>query len=717
MHKQFRPRKLLLTALLITFVLITSAGEAQALMIKMELDELTETSDAIAYGTVTGVHSQWDEEQTNISTTVTFSVKKGLKGGRQGETITVIVAGGEVDGIGQYVSDTPRFKSGEEAILFLQELKQEKLPRRQIQPRHFEMSGNFQGKLILPPDNKEKTLQQIEESISVFTAENRTAKDFPATIEKEVVSGDGFVYNGMRWYGTSPVVPYKVNSSYETRIDHIQAAASTWSSAGANFALSYDGIHSRIGRAERNNINEIMWYNLNSDQTLALATVWYSGDRILENDMVFNTMFNWSTDGYPYYDVQTIALHEFGHWLSLGHSPIYESIMYYQNKGIQRTLHSVDISGIRYIYGGAGAEVPVNDNFADRLILETSSGQTTGTNINASTETGEPDHAGTTGGTSVWWEWTPPANGQVEFNTFGSSFDTLLAIYTGSSLTNLQSIASNDDYGGTYQSKVDFNAMAGTAYKIAVDGWRTSTGDIVLSWQFTPDPCSVTAPDQPDGPDSGTAGEQYVYTATGGSCSNGHDLEYRFDLGNSTVTGWDASPSVTASWAKPGIYNMRAQARCSIQTEQESPWSASREVTINDPVYNLTVSIEGEGTTSPEPGTHAYSRGNSVGLNAEPAEGWLFEHWVIDEIIFEDAIQTVVITADMEATACFSEEPPVPEYILTISATGEGTTTPAQGSHSFTEGTTVQLTASPAENWHFEKWIVDGAEFFEPAID
>ncbi|OPL14710.1 MAG: hypothetical protein AVO34_00830 [Firmicutes bacterium ML8_F2] len=716
MNKQIRSGKLLLTALFIIFVLIAGAGEAHALMIKMDLDELTETSDAIAYGTVTGAHSQWDEGRTGISTTVTFSVKKGLKGSRQGETVTIIVPGGEVDGIGQYVSDTPVFKSGEEAVLFLQELKRDILPRRQIHARHFEVSGNFQGKFIIPPDNKENTLRQIEESISASTAENRTAKDFPATLEKAVVSGDDFVYNGMRWYGTSPVVPYKINSSYETRIDHIQAAASTWNSAGANFEFSYSGTHGRTGRAERNNVNEIMWYNLNSDQTLALATVWYSGDRILENDMVFNTMFYWSTDGYPYYDVQTVALHEFGHWLSLGHSPIFESIMYYQNKGIQRTLHSVDVTGIRYIYGAAYAEVPVNDNFADCLMLEGPSGQTTGTNVNASKETGEPNHAGTTGSASVWWEWTSPANGHVEFNTFNSSFDTLLATYTGSSMTSLQNIASNDDAEETFQSKVDFNTIAGTVYKIAVDGWGASTGDIVLSWQFTPDPCSVTAPDRPNGPDSGTTGEQYVYATADGTCSNGHDLEYRFDLGEDTITDWDASPSVTASWAEPGIYNMRAQARCSIQTEQESLWSAGREVTINDPVYNLMISIEGEGTTSPEPGNHAYNEGTTVNLNAEPAEGWLFEHWVIDETIFEDAIQTVVITADMEATACFSEKPPVPEYILTISATGEGTTTPSQGSHSFTEGTTVQLTASPAEDWHFEKWIVESIEYSETAI-
>jgi len=51
--------------------------------------------------------------------------------------------------------------------------------------------------------------------------------------------------------------------------------------------------------------------------------------------------------------VQSVAAHEFGHWLSLDHSSNTEATMYYRT-GLgdtkQRTLNSDDISGTRSIY-------------------------------------------------------------------------------------------------------------------------------------------------------------------------------------------------------------------------------------------------------------------------------------------------------------------------------------------------------------------------------
>ena len=52
----------------------------------------------------------------------------------------------------------------------------------------------------------------------------------------------------------------------------------------------------------------------------------------------------------------------------------------------------------------------------------------TGTNVGATKETGEPDHAGNVGGASVWCRWVAPADGTVTFDTFGSNYDTLLAV-------------------------------------------------------------------------------------------------------------------------------------------------------------------------------------------------------------------------------------------------------------------------------------------------
>lgn len=66
----------------------------------------------------------------------------------------------------------------------------------------------------------------------------------------------------------------------------------------------------------------------------------------------------------------------------------------------------------------------------------------------------------------------------------GSTFDTLLAVYVGNSLTNLIPVTPDDDRAGFHTSAVLFNASAGTVYQIAVDGLAGARGDIVLSWSL-----------------------------------------------------------------------------------------------------------------------------------------------------------------------------------------------------------------------------------------
>jgi len=44
----------------------------------------------------------------------------------------------------------------------------------------------------------------------------------------------------------------------------------------------------------------------------------------------------------------------------------------------------------------------------------------------ASTESGEPTHAGLPGGKSLWWEWTPSSTANVRVTTTGSAYDTTL---------------------------------------------------------------------------------------------------------------------------------------------------------------------------------------------------------------------------------------------------------------------------------------------------
>ena len=123
---------------------------------------------------------------------------------------------------------------------------------------------------------------------------------------------------------------------------------------------------------------------------------------------------------------------------------------------------------------------PPNDAFANRIVITGTSDTVTGSNVWATKEPGEPDHAGDAGGKSVWWRWTAPLDGTVTVDTIGSSFDTLLAVYTGDEIWDLTLVASDDESGGNSTSALTFSATAGTVYQIAVDGYQGDSGSIVL---------------------------------------------------------------------------------------------------------------------------------------------------------------------------------------------------------------------------------------------
>ncbi len=124
--------------------------------------------------------------------------------------------------------------------------------------------------------------------------------------------------------------------------------------------------------------------------------------------------------------------------------------------------------------------VPSADLFADATVLTGTQVSVAGNNVGATAEPGEPAGEGTNGEVnSVWWNWTAPESGWVEINTFRSSLDTVLAVYTGPSVDNLTLVAANDD-AFDMQSQVLFPVSAGTTYHISVDGYASDTGDILL---------------------------------------------------------------------------------------------------------------------------------------------------------------------------------------------------------------------------------------------
>ncbi|HYN35393.1 MAG TPA: hypothetical protein VEV82_00295, partial [Actinomycetota bacterium] len=108
------------------------------------------------------------------------------------------------------------------------------------------------------------------------------------------------------------------------------------------------------------------------------------------------------------------------------------------------------------------------------------------------------------GGSSVWYRWTPASDRTVTIDTFGSDFDTMLAIYTGANYGSLALVTSNDDLvGAGFTSRVRFSVFAGTTYQIAVDGFNGATGNVVL--RLEPDRVDTAITSGPSGIMSSTS--------------------------------------------------------------------------------------------------------------------------------------------------------------------------------------------------------------------
>ena len=158
-------------------------------------------------------------------------------------------------------------------------------------------------------------------------------------------------------------------------------------------------------------------------------------------------------------------------------------------------------------YGGQGAITlnlypgPVNDDFATATDLgSAASASVTGSTTNGSFEFNEPDYSNPmTGvpnsyGGSIWWKWTAPASNTLEVvDTAGSSFDTILDVYTGISMSSLTSVRHCDDTADDHHSRVAFPVTAGTTYYIRVVGRNAATGAVKLNLQNYSAP--VTAAD------------------------------------------------------------------------------------------------------------------------------------------------------------------------------------------------------------------------------
>lgn len=105
---------------------------------------------------------------------------------------------------------------------------------------------------------------------------------------------------------------------------------------------------------------------------------------------------------------------------------------------------------------------------------------------NATSSASDPQPACATGvrGRSVWYRYTPPRDGTLLVDTFGSTYDTVLSAYTGScgSLARVTNGCSDDT--GDLTSQIAVPARAGVTQTFMVSSVDSEDGTLAFALQF-----------------------------------------------------------------------------------------------------------------------------------------------------------------------------------------------------------------------------------------
>ena len=135
----------------------------------------------------------------------------------------------------------------------------------------------------------------------------------------------------------------------------------------------------------------------------------------------------------------------------------------------------------------ASTLAPPNDAFAKATVL-TGAQRELSSAIGATVEAAEPTTAGITPSRSLWYSITVPSGQALTLDTQGSGFDTVLGVYTGSSVGSLSLVGENDNaLTGVTFSRVVVNPTTATTYRIKVDYKAGKAGAVSLNVGYADD--------------------------------------------------------------------------------------------------------------------------------------------------------------------------------------------------------------------------------------
>ena len=138
--------KMLRALVLFTGLLLALPAARATTVIPPTFDELVANAEMIFEGTVMTIRSEWTGQGSDrhIVTYVTFKIEDSIKGSL-GDTYTIRMFGGTVDGQTIEVTDAPRFKTGDRDILFVEHNGTQFIPLVGIMHGRFHVQADANG--------------------------------------------------------------------------------------------------------------------------------------------------------------------------------------------------------------------------------------------------------------------------------------------------------------------------------------------------------------------------------------------------------------------------------------------------------------------------------------------------------------------------------------------------------------------------------------------
>ncbi len=362
------PFTFLVSLICVSFLQLTLPSAVQATEINSQLVKQATGADSIVIGAVVDLYSFYDGDHNNIYTSIEILSQEYLKGDLNQTRLFLTIRGGQVGDIQECVSDVPNFEQNEKVVIFLMENAASttfgsSLSLNPANSQAYSLYGGKDSKLTVH-GNKVNDLELNDFKHLIGNILNGSTIS-PAVFQfpSAAITAPYLIKPYVWLHPPSPVITFRVNENIPDCTGEgaaVQTAASTWGSAGALFSFAYAGPTSAIS-SSLDGVNDISWNYLGAGDTVGVTTTWHnvSTGYLVEFDIEFNSYHWWSTASnptYPYFDVQTIALHELGH--AVGLADLYNSsdsaaVMYgYGTPGTKRrTLTADDISGIKAIYG------------------------------------------------------------------------------------------------------------------------------------------------------------------------------------------------------------------------------------------------------------------------------------------------------------------------------------------------------------------------------